>query len=67
MDIFLVIAPPAILQPDNGREFSGMAYKKPELTEEDVMDVSVLFDLITDIMIMMLPDILLRRTRHLVT
>ena len=39
MEIFLVIAPPAILQPGNGREFSGIASKAPELTKHDVVDV----------------------------
>ncbi len=39
LDIFKFIAPPAILQPDNGREFSGIASKKPELGEDDVVEV----------------------------
>ena len=55
MDIFLVIAPPAILQPGNGHEFIGNAYKKPELAEEDVVDVSVLFDLL---MLLLMHDII---------
>jgi hypothetical protein len=37
LDIFKFIGPPAILQPDNGREFSGIARK--ELGEEDVTEV----------------------------
>ncbi len=40
LDIFLVIAPPAILQSDNGREFSGIMSKRPELTEDDDAEVS---------------------------
>ncbi len=36
-DIFLCIGPPTILQPDNGREFSGIAAKS--ITEEDVVEV----------------------------
>jgi len=36
-DIFVCIGPPTILQPDNGREFSGIAAKS--ITEEDVLEV----------------------------
>jgi len=36
-DIFVYIGPPTILQPDNGREFSGIAAKT--ITEEGVVDV----------------------------
>lgn len=40
LDIFKIIHPPAILQPDNGREFSGIAHKDlPVLTEFEVEQV----------------------------
>ncbi len=39
LDIFTLIGPPAILQPDNGRAFSGIA--KKELGEGEVSEVVV--------------------------
>jgi len=39
LDIFKFIAPPAILQPDNRREFSGIASKQPELGKGEVVEV----------------------------
>eukprot|EP00951_Prasinocladus_malaysianus_P014573 scaffold111087_cov31-Prasinocladus_malaysianus.AAC.1 len=40
LDIFATIGPPVILQPDNGREFSGIASKNA-VTEEDVQEVRI--------------------------
>ena len=38
LDIFKFIGPPAIMQPDNGREFSGIARK--EIGEGEVTEAS---------------------------
>jgi hypothetical protein len=42
-DIFISIGSPAILQPDNGREFSGIASKSIQLSEDDVVEVNSMF------------------------
>jgi hypothetical protein len=47
---FIRIGPPTILQPDNGREFSGIASKS--LSEGDVIEViaaAVPLDIVVDI------------------
>ena len=47
LGIFKFIGPPAILQPDNGREFSGIA--KKELREVEVSEVVVADVTATDV------------------
>ena len=39
IDIFTLLGPPAILQCDNGREFSGSASKDTDLTEVEMLDI----------------------------
>ena len=49
LDIFKFIGPPAILQPDTRREFSGIAKKK--LGEEEVAEVAVAHVTASDVVV----------------
>jgi hypothetical protein len=42
-DIFISIGPPAILQPENGREFLGIASKLIQLSEDDIIEINFMF------------------------